>query len=184
MLTLLLACTPTTLDEADSSAPDTSTDSAAPADSGETAEPPILPDAPFRVYAVRHAEKGSGTDPDLTEEGHARAQALATLLHDVELHAAYATEYLRTQQTVQPTADDHGLKVHTELDPEEELAHHLLGEHGGDTVVHAGHSTSLGDFFYALGAESFDPVDGYGQLWILDVDVTGEVVVELSSYGE
>ena len=180
---LLLACTPTPLEEADSAAPDTGV-ADTPVDTGDTGETRILPDEPFRVYAVRHAEKDTGSDPELTEEGHARAQALATLLHGVELDAAYATEWLRTQQTVRPTADDHGLAVQIDYDPEEELAHHLLSTHGGDTVVHAGHSTSLHDFFYALGAEEFDTVDGYGQLWILDVDVTGEVAVELSSYGE
>jgi hypothetical protein len=37
---------------------------------------------PSMIYLVRHAEKESaGKDPDLTAQGQARAQNIATLLH-------------------------------------------------------------------------------------------------------
>ncbi len=167
----------------DSGAAGTPTDTAS-RDSADTGDAPLRPDAPVTLYAVRHAEKGTGSDPDLTKEGHARAAALATLLHEVELHAAYATSYLRTQQTVQPTADDHGLAVNIDFDGEEDLAQQLALEHGGDTVVHAGHTNTLPDLFRALGAETWDGVDGYGQVWILVLDEAGHVDIEMSSYGE
>ncbi len=136
------------------------------------------------VYAVRHAEKDSeGSDPGLTEEGLARADALAVLLHDVPLDAVYATELQRTQLTVKPTADDHGLPIVTDLDAEEELAPHLLVNHRGDRVLHAGHSYTLTEFFLGLGVVDPPDLDGYGQLWIVTV-VAGEppVVVE-TTYG-
>jgi phosphohistidine phosphatase SixA len=102
---------------------------------------------------------------------------------EVPLTAVYATEYTRTQETVQPTADDHGLEVRTDIDPEDELAAHLVASHAGETVLHAGHSFTLEDFMDALGATDAPEVDGYGQLWILTVE-GGEVGVEMSQFGD
>jgi len=137
------------------------------------------------VYAVRHAEKDSeGSDPGLTDEGLARAEALAVLLHDVPLDAVYATELQRTQLTVKPTADDHGLPVVTDLDAEEELAPHLLLDHRGDRVLHAGHSYTLTEFFLGLGVADPPDLDGYGQLWIVTIVPGAAPVVVETTYGE
>lgn len=138
----------------------------------------------IRVYAVRHAEKESeGDDPGLTEEGLARAQDLVGRLEEAPLVAVYASEKLRTQLTVQPTADDHGLTVQTELDPEDELAEHVLDTHCGEAILHGGHSYTLEDFFEALGGTDVPDVSGYGQLWILDV-TDGVVTWEMSTFGD
>jgi broad specificity phosphatase PhoE len=54
------------------------------------------------VVVVRHAEKGAeGTDPSLTPAGAGRAEALSRALEDVNVSALFATEYKRTQETVQ-----------------------------------------------------------------------------------
>ena len=54
------------------------------------------------VVVVRHAEKGAeGTDPSLTPAGAGRAEALSRVLEDVKVTALFATEYKRTQETVQ-----------------------------------------------------------------------------------
>lgn len=59
-------------------------------------------DAARTVVVVRHAEKGAeGTDPSLTPAGAARAEALSRALQDVKVSALFATEYKRTQETVQ-----------------------------------------------------------------------------------
>lgn len=159
---------------------DTATDTA-----GDTAAPLPPLDAPIVVYAVRHAEKDDeGSDPGLTEEGLARAEALAIIMADAPLAAIYATDLVRTQQTVQPTADDHGLPVETTLDPGEELAAWILATHAGDTVLHAGHSYTLGGFMWALGATDAPSVSGYGQLFTLTVAVDRTVSVEESTFGE
>ncbi len=140
---------------------------------------------PTIVYAVRHAEKASDSDDSgLTEEGEARAQALVGVLHDVPLVAVYATELRRTQKTVAPTAADHGLPVIVDLDPEEKLAAHLLSTHPGESVLHAGHSYTLPDFFRGLGVADAPYPSGYGELWIVCVYPDGEVTIEASRYGE
>lgn len=51
------------------------------------------------IYIVRHAEKQTGTDPLLTEEGNKRAGDLARELKDKKIKKIYVTEYLRTQHT-------------------------------------------------------------------------------------
>ncbi|RYZ72864.1 MAG: hypothetical protein EOP91_06990, partial [Lysobacteraceae bacterium] len=71
------------------------------------------PSAALTFVVVRHAEKAGDDprDPSLSEAGQARAQALARLLADEPLTAAHATGYRRTQQTAQPAADAHSLRL-------------------------------------------------------------------------
>lgn len=170
-----------TTDSAADSATDSATDTAT--DTGDSGMP--LPSGPVTIYAVRHAEKADDSDdPGLTEEGTARAEALAVLLHDAPLAAIFATELRRTQETVQPTADDHGLTVDTTYDPEEELAAHILSTYGDQEVLTAGHSYTLPDFFEALGLDPVPEVDGYGQLWIITVETDGSATCVESTFGE
>jgi len=139
------------------------------------------------LYAVRHCEKDEGDDPGLTKEGQERAEALAEVMAEVPLAAIYATEYRRTQETVAPTAEAQGLDVSIDIDPEGELAAHLLTTHPGEVVLHAGHSFTLPDLFTALEldeVEGFEGVDGYGQLWIITADAAGGRSVEMSHFGE
>lgn len=51
------------------------------------------------IYLVRHAEKGSGNDPLLTDDGNKRAGDLARLLKNKSIGRIYVTEYKRTQNT-------------------------------------------------------------------------------------
>jgi broad specificity phosphatase PhoE len=60
---------------------------------------------PVTVFVVRHAEKGPGNpDPDLNDDGRARATALAHLLGDAEVGVIFTSEFKRTQATAQPLA--------------------------------------------------------------------------------
>jgi phosphohistidine phosphatase SixA len=58
------------------------------------------------VVIVRHGEKAtdSGTDPDLSSAGRARADALARILKDSGITAIFTNEFKRTQETAAPTA--------------------------------------------------------------------------------
>lgn len=70
-----------------------------------------------QVILTRHAEKRrddpSNRDPDLTEEGKARARALGELLRDlkVPVGAAFCSTYKRTQQTADEAISAGGLGV-------------------------------------------------------------------------
>jgi broad specificity phosphatase PhoE len=52
-----------------------------------------------RIYLVRHAEKLTGQDPLLTENGNKRAGDLMRVLKDKPIRHIYVTEYRRTQNT-------------------------------------------------------------------------------------
>lgn len=159
------------------------TKDSASTDSGTATRPE--PTGPIVIYAVRHAEKESeGDDPGLTEEGTARAEALAVLLADAPLSAVYATDLRRTQDTVRPTADDHGLPIQIDYDPETELAWHILEACADQTVLHAGHSYTLEDFFEALGLDPVPDVDDYGQLWTIHLSPGADPTVEESRFGD
>ena len=158
---------------------DTSLDSQ---ETGETADTGPFPTTV--IYLVRHAEKDSGSNPGLTEEGALRAQALAELMVDVPLSAVYATEYRRTQETVKPTADDHGLKVNTEIEPKAELPVYLVENHPDQTVLAGGHSFTIPSFLQNIGVpEGTDKLSGYGQLWIITVH-GDDVTVVMDEFGD
>ena len=55
-----------------------------------------------QVILVRHAERDPGADAPLNAEGRARAQALATMLRNTRIDGIYPSDYLRTQQTLEP----------------------------------------------------------------------------------
>lgn len=69
----------------------------------------------FTIYLVRHAEKQVPTngskDPSLTPCGLQRAESLAGFLTNVDLKSIYSTNYTRTKNTAQPTANAKGLEM-------------------------------------------------------------------------
>lgn len=145
----------------------------------------LAPPSSLRVYVVRHAEKASdGDDPPLTEQGTARALALRDLMADQPLAAVYSTPYVRTTETVRPTAEAHGLEV-TSYDPRGDLPATIIAEHAGQAVLVAGHSNTVPAIVGGLGAEQPDeiPHERYGDLWL--VTRTGEQAeLELGRFGD
>ena len=103
------------------------------------------------VFIVRHAEKADATkDPDLSEAGRARADALARMLKDANITAIYATEFRRTQQTAAPLAKALGITV-TTLPAKDSAAliAKLRASNGNALVV--GHSDTIPDLIKELG---------------------------------
>jgi broad specificity phosphatase PhoE len=79
---------------------------------------PVHASAQDVVVVVRHAERGdSGTsggsmmsaDPDLSDAGRRRAEALAAMLKDASITAIFTTEFKRTQATAAPLAKALGI---------------------------------------------------------------------------
>jgi len=111
---------------------------------------------PTIVYVVRHAEKSQSDpaqrDPALSAPGQARSEALVSALRDAPLSAVFATEFKRTQHTVQPTAKAHGLEVTIAAarDPSA-LAAQITSDFLGQTVLVAGHSNTVPAVLKALG---------------------------------
>jgi len=108
------------------------------------------------VIVVRHAEKdpqGDPKDPGLSEVGKTRALALAHLLAPAKPTLLVASEFQRTQRTLEPLAVALGLKV--EPVPARDgaaLAQRLRALPPGSVSVVAGHSNTVPALVEALGA--------------------------------
>ena len=111
------------------------------------------------IFLVRHAERADSgtmaattmaTDPDLSTEGKARAEALAAILKDAGIKAIYTTEYKRTQQTAAPLAKALGLEP--TIVPAREMASLVAKLRAGKAnALVVGHSNTVGETIAALG---------------------------------
>jgi broad specificity phosphatase PhoE len=106
------------------------------------------------IVVVRHAEKfDQSTDPVLSTEGTARAEALARALKALEVKAVYVTQYQRTSLTAAPLLAAAGLKaVEVNSDATPELVERMKKEHPSDVVLTVGHSNSVPRILKLLGA--------------------------------
>lgn len=126
---------------------------------------------PF-VVIVRHAEKANNDpkDPDLSEAGHARADALARVLKDAHVTAIFTTELKRTQQTAAPLSKSAGIAP--TIVPAKDYATLIskLHQARGNALV-VGHGNTIPDIIKMLGIDT--PVQ------ISDEDYTDLFVVAL-----
>jgi broad specificity phosphatase PhoE len=97
------------------------------------------------VILVRHAEKmmDGSSDPDLTESGRNRAVLLADLLSKAKIDAIYSTHYKRTENTVMPLAQRHGLIIQNYDGGKMPEVDAMLVKHQGGTILICGHSNTI-----------------------------------------
>src|SRR5213595_4085805 len=122
------------------------------------------------VVIVRHAEKAtnSGSDPDLSSAGRARADALARILKDSGITAIFTSEFKRTQETAAPSATSIG--VTATVIPAKDTAALVAKLHqlNGNALV-VGHGDTIPNIVKALGINSsinIPDVD-YSELFIV-----------------
>lgn len=119
--------------------------------------PAFAETSPTTVLLVRHAEKLlTGGDVDLTEAGRARARELVGVVEGAGLDLAIASQYKRTQQTIEPAVAELDLPTLELLEPVD-VAKAILTDHRGKTVLVAGHSNTVPQIVEALGAPSLCP---------------------------
>ena len=143
------------------------------------------PPAPETViYLVRHAEKQTGDDPALTDEGQARAEELALTLKNAGITRIYSTDTARTRQTAAPLAATLNLPV--EIYDASDLpafASELTTQTG--TILVVGHSNTTPPLVEQLGGDPGTEINEAGEfdrLYVLHV--RGETVrTELRRYG-
>jgi len=146
------------------------------------------------IILVRHAEKQAESgDPSLSNDGRARAEALARTLADAGVTGLSATPYRRTQQTLEPLAGQKSLDIEVQpvdLSSPEAYAHDLvaglLETYAGGTVVVAGHSNTVPLLLGALGVAEPRSIgdDEYDDLFVVQV-VAGKTPLLLQlHYGE
>jgi len=132
-------------------------------------------------YFIRHAEKDRSNeenrDPKLIEAGLLRAAKWSLVLQNVKFDAVYSTDYNRTKQTAQPTAEMNGLTL-TMYDPSNLDGKAFLEVNKGKKVLVVGHSNTTPAFVNAiLGNEKYPDMadDNNGSLYIVTVSSTGEM---------
>lgn len=112
-------------------------------------------DHAWTVWLVRHAEKASGADPQLTDEGRARAVHLADMLASAGIERVWTSDYRRTRQTAAPLGKRLGLALSVydarQLD---ELSRQL--EKNAETALVVGHSNTTPQLVRALGGQADD----------------------------
>jgi 2,3-bisphosphoglycerate-dependent phosphoglycerate mutase len=140
------------------------------------------------VILIRHAEKmmDGTSDPDLTESGRNRAVLLADLLSKTKIDAIYSTHFKRTENTVAPLAQRHGLTIQNYDGGKMPEVDAMLSKHQGGTIVICGHSnTTPAIVNYLTGHndefKTFDDSD-YGNLVIVS-RCNGEGKVTWLRYG-
>lgn len=129
------------------------------------------------IVVVRHAEKvDQSTDPLLSTEGTARAEALARVLKSLEVKAVYVTQYQRTSLTAAPLLAATGLEpVSLDAAATPELIERMRKEHPSEVVLTVGHSNTVPLILKLLGAtETIELGDNdYDDLFILVPAETG-----------
>lgn len=125
------------------------------------------------VYLLRHAEKGPGSDPDLTPAGQARAQELLRMLENVAVNTIYSTDTNRTRQTVQPLATGKSLTIQIYSGPS--IANTILSGSKEQIAVIVGHSDTVPELIIAFGATppyTHIPANEFDNLFLLIVKKT------------
>jgi phosphohistidine phosphatase SixA len=117
------------------------------------------PDKTTLVILVRHAEKATDhdSDPTLTQQGQARAKALARMLARSGVTHLFSSEYRRCLLTLEPLSRETGVevKVIPAREPERQIRA-LQQLPAGSVAVVAGHSNTVPDLARRLGGELTD----------------------------
>lgn len=141
------------------------------------------------VLLVRHAEKAAepGSDPPLSTEGVTRAQDLLHVIGEADVMAIFTTQYIRTQQTVQPSANHFGLSlIQYNVMDVEDLVDLILADHAGEIVLVAGHSNTVPQIIEELGGGIVSPIaeNEYDNLFVITVFSWGGPKLVHLQYGE
>ncbi len=131
-------------------------------------------------YFIRHAEKDrsdvNNKNPNLIQEGILRAAKWSLVLDNIKFDAVYSTNYNRTKQTAQPTAEKNGLDI-TIYNPRNFYSEDFINNTKGKTVLVVGHSNTTPQFVNAvLGQKKYLSIDdsNNANLYIVTISATGE----------
>jgi 2,3-bisphosphoglycerate-dependent phosphoglycerate mutase len=131
-------------------------------------------------YFIRHAEKNrsdaNNKNPNLIQEGILRAAKWSLVFDNVKFDAIYSTDYNRTKQTAQPTAEKNGLDI-TLYNPRNLYSEGFINNTKGKTVLVVGHSNTTPQFVNAvLGQDKYASIDdsNNANLYIVTISANGE----------
>lgn len=134
------------------------------------------------IYLVRHCEKAKdGTDdPDLTPEGVARAERLATVLQHARLDEIGTTTYKRTKQTAAPVQQKSAVQVvNFNVSAQDAWLNGVLAQKG-KRFLYVGHQNTVPYLLNKLtGKMTYQnlPDDAFNRLYIVFTKGIGETEV-------
>ena len=145
------------------------------------AQEPEISEEASTFYFIRHAEKNrsdkENKNPNLTQDGLFRAVKWSLVMKNMEFDAVYSTDYNRTKQTAQPTAEKNELEL-TIYDPRNLDGKAFLEANKGKTVLIVGHSNTTPAFVNSvIGKEKYQGIDdnNNANLYIVTVTPSGEM---------
>ena len=148
--------------------------------------------AQHTVILVRHAEKASDPprDPELTEEGTARAIELADLLEHMDIDHIISSQFTRTKRTVEPLAARRGLEIEivgagTSPEALQAVVSAVAARPDGETIVVAGHSNTVPRLVGALGGPALDDLQDheYDSIYVMNRSRDGDATMMRLRFG-
>ena len=146
------------------------------------------------VIFVRHAEKAlePADDPGLSPAGQRRVAELTRQLKDADVVAGidvvYSTPYRRTEETARPIAEALNLPINSyDAGDTEEVMERILREHKGKIILVVGHSNTVPQLMYDMGASKKVPEiqeNEYDNIYIVSVPWFGKTKTIRLRYGE
>lgn len=125
----------------------------------------------YNIYLVRHAEKQKvKTNPSLTQCGATRAKQLASILEKANIESVYSTNYNRTMETAQPTAEQQKLEVKNYApDQLEQLVIELTQQKKNTLIV--GHSNTTPQLAQLLSKQNTNELSEqeYQELYLIQI---------------
>jgi broad specificity phosphatase PhoE len=132
------------------------------------------------VVVVRHADRGGDKDL-LTESGHQRAAALASLLADVPFDDVYSTDSERTRGTAKPTAGTRDPLTYADVG---DIVSKTLTLSGGSRILIVGHSNTVPGIVARLGGPRFPTIESnnFSNIYLLGLQEEGPPIFKHLRY--
>jgi len=141
---------------------------------------------PLVVYLVRHGEKvDQSKDPELSAPGKHRAEELANVLRSAKIEYVHSSDFIRTRETAQPTANKFGLTTEIYNPRDLEALVRKMRDIGGIHLV-VGHSNTTPKMAALLGGDpvsNINEADEFDRLYIIMSDGNGNTNSTLMRYG-
>lgn len=151
------------------------------------------------VLVIRHAERNDTAScsppeagPPLSEAGQTRAQVLTHVAGEASVAMIYASEFCRTQQTVQPLATQLGLAVTVvdQVAPDgtadvDALIAQVWANSKGKVALIAGHTNTVPVIIEKLGGGTIPPIgeSEFDNLYVVIIPRWGKTKVVHLKYG-
>ena len=142
------------------------------------------------IILVRHAEKDTSEtadpgDPILSVQGVERARRLADKIKKYKVGAVYSTDYKRTRDTAEPTANRRNLKVRIYGPKKQnELIDQIMKSKTKRFLI-VGHSNTIPALANLIvKKELFQPMDDseFGTIWLIRIKNGRVTKVEIVEY--